>query len=146
MPAVTKPGHKTCPGCLEAKPFAAYRKDKNRTNGIDGICKKCRAKDTKSNRLRENTRWTRRRMELAKDGKLPSIKPKQAVNARAQARRHFPGHHTCIIPRCANRAELHHYLGAVREHALDVIPICRVHHAASHVLEAWRERTEPSYL
>jgi hypothetical protein len=47
---------------------------------------------------------------------------------------------------CTERAERHHYMGYEREQWTKVMPLCRKHHAAQHVLERARQRTGPSYL
>lgn len=151
---------KDCPGCQrEGLPLEAFRKSRRKghqcpeglsecANCRDAYCRGCRRQQTVENRPRESARWNRHRKKTEAEGKYRPRDPAK-VKARYQARKVHDKPKQCFVRKCTNRGERHHNVvgeAYTDENAVNVIFLCRKHHAMEHIYERARRRTEYTYF
>lgn len=123
-------GAKWCPKCRTTKPHDAFGAAIDRTDGLSGWCRACRAGGEKGRRALDAIGYrakTRERYHAAP----AKWKAKVAVERALKAGR-ITKPDVCPVCTKARKIEAHHHLGYERKNWLEVVWRCRPCHKLAH--------------
>lgn len=161
---------KQCSKCKRKLPIIAFNKDSRASDGLRCECKECRAQDSAkyyeknaekiksyvadwqranydkwleyARKSRENNPAPYREAVKRSQSKYPEhVKARDAVKYAVKKGK-LPPVDKCLCVRCGKQAEAYHHWSYLKEHRLDVIPVCDYCHKQIHI-EIEKAQNEP---